>query len=167
MLKIKLARFGKRNQPHYRIVVNEARDKRDGSYVESLGHYGPVQKPKLLELDLERYQYWIGQGAQPTDTVAFLARVAKDGGKFPKKKDKPSKKKQAKKQRAEEAKDKKADKKVDKKAAKKEPAQKKNKQSDQKSDKDNKSDKDQESAKAEKSSDEKSVEDEEKTKKQV
>jgi small subunit ribosomal protein S16 len=97
MLKIKLARFGKRKQAHYRIVVNEARDKRDGAYVESLGHYGPTQQPKLLELDLDRYQYWLEHGAQPTDTVAFLAKMAKNGGKFPKKKQKPSKKKQAKK----------------------------------------------------------------------
>jgi small subunit ribosomal protein S16 len=96
MLKIKLARFGKRKQPHYRIVVNEAKDKRDGAYVESLGHYGPTQQPKLLELDLDRYQYWLEHGAQPTDTVAFLAKVAKNGGKFPEKKKKPSKKKQAK-----------------------------------------------------------------------
>ena len=43
MLKIKLARFGKRNQPHFRIVVNEAKDKRDGSYVALLGHYAPAQ----------------------------------------------------------------------------------------------------------------------------
>lgn len=96
MLKIKLARFGKRKQAHYRIVVNEARDKRDGAYVESLGHYGPTQQPKLLELDLDRYQYWLKHGAQPTETVVFLAKVAKNGGKFPKKKKKPSKKQQAK-----------------------------------------------------------------------
>ena len=54
MLKIKLARFGKRNQPHYRIVINEARDKRDGSYVEMIGHYIPAQNPKVLELDQKK-----------------------------------------------------------------------------------------------------------------
>lgn len=78
MLKIKLARFGKKNQPHYRIVVNEARDKRDGSYVANIGHYAPTQNPKLLQLDLEAYQEWIKKGAQPTDTVAMLAKKAQE-----------------------------------------------------------------------------------------
>jgi small subunit ribosomal protein S16 len=77
MLKIKLARFGKRNQPHYRIVVNEAKSKRDGQYVEKLGRYVPAQEPKILELDLERYAYWIEHGAQPTETVASLAAKVK------------------------------------------------------------------------------------------
>lgn len=79
MLKIKLARFGKRNQPHYRIVVNEARDKRDGSYVANIGHYAPTQNPKLLQLDLTAYQEWLKKGAQPTETVAMLAKKAQEG----------------------------------------------------------------------------------------
>jgi small subunit ribosomal protein S16 len=74
MLKIKLARVGKRKQPHYRIVINEARSKRDSGYVEMIGHYAPTQDPKELELDLERYDYWVEKGAQPTDTVASLAK---------------------------------------------------------------------------------------------
>jgi small subunit ribosomal protein S16 len=74
MLKIKLARFGKKGQPHYRIVVNEARDKRDGSYIANLGHYAPTQSPKQLTLDLKAYQEWITKGAQPTPTVASLAK---------------------------------------------------------------------------------------------
>jgi small subunit ribosomal protein S16 len=74
MLKIKLARFGKRNQPHYRIVVTEARSKRDGSYTELIGHYAPTQIPKILELDLQKYQSWVAKGAQPTETVAGLAK---------------------------------------------------------------------------------------------
>ncbi len=102
MLKIKLARFGKKNQPHYRIVINEARTKRDGKYVEKIGHYAPTQSPKLLEVDLERYDYWVKQGAQPTDTVASLAERFRSGDPFPAKKQKPSKKALAKK--AEEAK---------------------------------------------------------------
>lgn len=95
MLKIKLARFGKRNQPHYRFVVNEARDKRDGSYVEAIGHYAPIQQPKVLELNLERYNYWLSQGAQPTDTVASLAKRAESGDPFPTKPKKLSKKAKA------------------------------------------------------------------------
>ncbi|NCN06218.1 MAG: 30S ribosomal protein S16, partial [Candidatus Pacebacteria bacterium] len=72
MLKIKLARFGKKNQPHYRLVVNEARDKRDGSYVAAIGHYAPTQTPKQLVIDVKAYKEWIGKGAQPTPTVAQL-----------------------------------------------------------------------------------------------
>lgn len=95
MLKIKLARFGKRNQPHYRIVVNEARDKRDGSYVESIGHYAPTTTPKLLEIDLDAYKRWLEKGAQPTDTVARLVKRFESGTPFPEKPKKPNKKAQA------------------------------------------------------------------------
>ena len=97
MLKIKLSRYGKKNQPHFRIVVNEAKDKRDGSYVEKIGHYFSNQTPKVLELDLERYNFWIGQGAQPTPTVAYLAKIEKSGKGFPAKSKKKSKKQTAKK----------------------------------------------------------------------
>lgn len=106
MLKIKLSRYGKRHQPHFRIVVNEAKDKRDGSYVEKIGHYFPNQTPKVLELDLERYDFWVGQGAQPTQTVAYLAKIEKSGKGFPVKSKKKSKKKRA---QEVEAKDKKSE----------------------------------------------------------
>jgi small subunit ribosomal protein S16 len=92
MLKIKLARFGKKNQPHYRIVVNEARDKRDGKYVALLGHYAPAQIPKILDIDVKAYQEWLKKGAQPTDTVNSLFERFKSGNPFPPKKAKPSKK---------------------------------------------------------------------------
>ncbi|NCN03727.1 MAG: 30S ribosomal protein S16 [Candidatus Pacebacteria bacterium] len=96
MLKVKLARFGKKNQPHYRIVVNEARDKRDGSYVALIGHYAPTQTPKLLDVNIEEYDKWIGQGAQPTDTVAALVERFKSGDPFPARKNELSKKAKAK-----------------------------------------------------------------------
>lgn len=96
MLKIKLARFGKKNQPHYRVVVNEARDKRDGSYVESIGHYAPTQTPKILEIDLEKFDAWVAKGAQPTDTVKQLAEKLRSGNPFPEKPAKLSKKAKAK-----------------------------------------------------------------------
>ncbi len=96
MLKIKLARFGKKNQPHYRIVVNEARSKRDGQYTDLIGHYAPAQEPKLLEINLELYKEWISKGAQPTDTVAALAARYESGNPFPEKKKKLSKKAKAK-----------------------------------------------------------------------
>jgi len=96
MLKIKLARFGKKKQPHYRIIVNEARTKRDGKYVALLGHYAPTQVPKTLELDLVAYKEWIAKGAQPTDTVLSLATRYESGNPFPEKKPKLSKKAKAK-----------------------------------------------------------------------
>lgn len=96
MLKIKLARFGKKNQPHYRIVVNEARDKRDGSYVANIGHYAPTQTPKILEIDVKAYQEWVSKGAQPTPTVARLFEKFNSPEPFPAKKAKPSKKVQEK-----------------------------------------------------------------------
>jgi small subunit ribosomal protein S16 len=104
MLKIKLARFGKRNQAHYRIVVNEARDRRDGKYVALVGHYSPSYQPKVLEIDLKAYEEWIAKGAQPTDTVAALYKRFKSGKPFPEKKARLSKKAKAKLEAAEEEK---------------------------------------------------------------
>jgi len=92
MLKIKLARFGKRNQPHYRIVVTEARSKRDGKYTALLGQYAPTQTPKILKMDLTAYKEWVAKGAQPTDTVAALAKRLESGTPFPEKKAQLSKK---------------------------------------------------------------------------
>lgn len=96
MLKIKLVRFGKRNQPHYRIVIQEARTKRDGGYTAKIGHYAPTQNPKILEINLEEYKKWIAKGAQPTETVASLAKRFESGKPFPPKKKRPSKKQVAK-----------------------------------------------------------------------
>ena len=96
MLKIKLARFGKRHQAHYRIVVNEARDKRDGSYVALLGNYAPSLEPKELVIDVKAYDEWVAKGAQPTETVAALYEKFKSGNPFPAKKAKLSKKAKAK-----------------------------------------------------------------------
>lgn len=96
MLKIKLARFGKKHQPHFRIVINEAKDKRDGSYNENIGHYAPTQSPKILEINIDRYNYWISQGAKPTETVAALYEKFKSGNPFPAKKESISKKAKAK-----------------------------------------------------------------------
>ena len=92
MLKIKLARFGKKNQPHYRIVINEARTKRDGKYVALIGHYAPTQTPKVLKIDMDLYKEWVKKGAKPTDTVAELAKRFESGTPFPAKKPKLSKK---------------------------------------------------------------------------
>lgn len=72
MLRIKLARFGKKSQPSYRIVVTEQRDKRDGRYIEQIGFYNPSIKPKDIRFEKDLYQQWLTKGAQPTDTVASL-----------------------------------------------------------------------------------------------
>lgn len=76
MLKIRLTRMGAKGQPHYRIVVQEARSKRDGRYVENLGHYDPLTEPSTIVVNTERAEYWLGVGAQPTDSVASLLKRA-------------------------------------------------------------------------------------------
>jgi small subunit ribosomal protein S16 len=100
MLKIKLARFGKKKQPHYRIVINEARDKRDGRYVDALGHYAPTMNPKVLTIDMVKYEDWRKKGAQPTETVAALVTRFQSGNPFPTKPARPSKKAKAKAEQA-------------------------------------------------------------------
>jgi small subunit ribosomal protein S16 len=73
MVKIRLMRLGAKKNPHYRVVVVDARTKRSGDYIESLGHYDPRDTtPAPLKVDNERAAYWLSQGAQPTDTVLRL-----------------------------------------------------------------------------------------------
>lgn len=74
MLKVKLQRKGKRDQPHYRIVVAEARSKASGKYIDLLGTYNPGTNPAKFDLDKKKYQQWLLKGAQPTDTVRKLAK---------------------------------------------------------------------------------------------
>jgi small subunit ribosomal protein S16 len=65
--------MGSTKRPHYRVVVAESQAWRDGRFVEVVGHYDPRRKPAVVQLDKERVQYWIGKGAQPSDTVkSFL-----------------------------------------------------------------------------------------------
>lgn len=75
-LKIRLQRFGAKNHPFYRIVVAESAMRRDGRFVEILGSYSPVAKEKTLKMDMERADYWVSKGAQPTDTVRHLIRIS-------------------------------------------------------------------------------------------
>lgn len=96
MLKIKLARFGKKNQPHYRVIVSEARSKRDSGYVANIGSYAPTQTPKILNINMEAYTMWLSKGAQPTDTVAGLVKRLESGTPFPVKEKRPSRKARAK-----------------------------------------------------------------------
>ena len=76
MVRIRLARRGRKKIPFYRIVVIDSKKAGDGKYIENVGHYDPRSKELLLNRD--RIEYWISKGAQPTNTVAKL--IAKEGG---------------------------------------------------------------------------------------
>jgi small subunit ribosomal protein S16 len=81
-VKIKLKRLGKIREPYYRIVVADARTKRDGRAIEEIGKYHPKQEPSLIEVDSERVQHWLSVGAQPTDPVRHLLTITGDWQKF-------------------------------------------------------------------------------------
>ena len=74
MLAISLMRMGAKGKPFYRLVVKEKRSKRDGKYLENVGTYNPMLDPAEVILNHDRIQYWIGVGAQPTDTVKSLIK---------------------------------------------------------------------------------------------
>jgi small subunit ribosomal protein S16 len=81
-VKIKLKRMGKIRAPFYRIIVADARTKRDGRAIEEIGKYHPKDEPSLIEVDSERAQYWLSVGAQPTDPVRHLLEITGDWQKF-------------------------------------------------------------------------------------
>jgi small subunit ribosomal protein S16 len=80
--KIKLMRLGKMRAPYYRIVVADARTKRDGRSIETIGKYHPKEDPSFIEVNADRVAYWLGVGAQPTEAVAAILRVTGDWQKF-------------------------------------------------------------------------------------
>ena len=80
--KIKLMRLGKMRAPYYRIVVADARTKRDGRSIETIGKYHPKDNPSFIEVDAERAAYWLGVGAQPTEPVAAILKVTGDWQQF-------------------------------------------------------------------------------------
>ena len=79
MVKIRLRRFGKRNTPIYRVVVADNRSPRDGRIIEEIGTYDPLLKKNNFTLKLDRVDYWLGVGAQPSDTVASFIKKARKG----------------------------------------------------------------------------------------
>ena len=81
-VKIKLKRMGKIRAPYYRIIVADARTKRDGRAIEEIGKYHPKVDPSLIEVDSDRAQYWLSVGAQPTDPVRKLLEITGDWQKF-------------------------------------------------------------------------------------
>jgi small subunit ribosomal protein S16 len=80
---IRLARFGKKKHPFYRVVVTEKARPRNGRFVEIVGTYDPQKKPALVEMDSERVQYWLSKGAQPSDTVRSMIRKPKPASTQP------------------------------------------------------------------------------------
>jgi len=81
-VKIKLKRLGKIRAPYYRIVVADARTKRDGRAIEEIGKYHPKAEPSFIEVNSERAQHWLSVGAQPTDPVRKLLEITGDWQKF-------------------------------------------------------------------------------------
>src|SRR5881392_499935 len=76
-LKIRLTKVGSVHQPLYRVVVAEARSRRDGAAVENLGTYRPGDKGSPIKVDLERVDYWLSKGAKPTNTMHAMIKKAK------------------------------------------------------------------------------------------
>ena len=74
MVRIRLTRRGAKKRPFYRVVAADQQAPRDGRFIEQLGYYNPMVDPSEIKLDLERIDYWVGQGAQPTDTVKMLIK---------------------------------------------------------------------------------------------
>jgi small subunit ribosomal protein S16 len=103
MLTIRLSRVGKKKQPSFRLVVSEKTKDPWGKYLENLGTFNPLTKPAKIEFKLERIKYWLGRGAQTSDTVwnILLDQKIVEGAKrlkvklSTKRKDKLAKKKQA------------------------------------------------------------------------
>lgn len=75
MLMIRLARFGSKKKPTYRVVVIDKERARDSRAVEVVGHYNPVSDPKVVSLKHDRIEHWVKNGAQPSDTVARLLKT--------------------------------------------------------------------------------------------
>ena len=75
MVKVRLARFGRKKRPFYRIVVTDSRKRRDSGWIESIGYYNPLTDPKTIEIDMDRLNYWLGVGAQMSERVAKLKKI--------------------------------------------------------------------------------------------
>ncbi|HEU4945630.1 MAG TPA: 30S ribosomal protein S16 [Kribbella sp.] len=81
-VKIRLKRIGKKRAPHYRIVVMDARTKRDGRAIEEIGKYNPKAEPSFIHVESDRAQYWLSVGAQPTEAVEAIFKASGDWQKF-------------------------------------------------------------------------------------
>lgn len=77
-VKIRLARHGAKKRPYYRVIVADSRCPRDGKFIDEVGRYNPCTDPAMIKLDMEKVDQWIANGAQPTDTVARLIKIARE-----------------------------------------------------------------------------------------
>ena len=102
-VKIRLARHGAKKRPYYRVVVADGRMPRDGRYIEQVGRYNPLTDTKTIEINIEKVDEWIAKGAQPTNAVAHLIELVRNGQPAKEKKVKISKKAAAKAAAAAEA----------------------------------------------------------------
>jgi small subunit ribosomal protein S16 len=75
-VKIRMKRVGAKNAPFYRVVVADSRSPRDGKFIEEIGTYQPLKKGDNFVLNLDRANYWVSKGAQPSDTVASFIKKA-------------------------------------------------------------------------------------------
>ena len=77
MVRLRLTRYGAKKKPFYRVVASDSRSPRDGRFIEQLGYYDPMKEPVDIKIDLERVDYWLGQGAQASETVSALLKKAR------------------------------------------------------------------------------------------
>ncbi|MCI6731656.1 MAG: 30S ribosomal protein S16 [Lachnospiraceae bacterium] len=75
-VKIRLKRMGAKKAPFYRVIVADSRSPRDGRFIDELGYYDPNQEPSVVKIDAEKANKWIANGAQPTETVEKLLKIA-------------------------------------------------------------------------------------------
>lgn len=75
-VRLRLMRMGKKKQPTYRVVAADSRSPRDGRFIEILGTYAPRSEPSEVVMDMDRVKHWLDRGAQPTETVGKLLRIA-------------------------------------------------------------------------------------------
>ena len=77
---IRLTRIGKSKRPYYRIVVLDSRDPRDGAYIDCIGHYQPIEDSSKTDIDLQKYDEWVGKGVKVSNIVRDIARRMRKAG---------------------------------------------------------------------------------------
>jgi small subunit ribosomal protein S16 len=76
LVKIRLTRLGSHKKPFYRMIVTDSKTRRNGPFIEILGTYDPLKEPSDIKIDMERAKFWLGKGAQPSDTAKRLMQKA-------------------------------------------------------------------------------------------
>ncbi len=75
-VKMRLKRMGQKKAPFYRVIVADSRFPRDGRFIEEIGYYDPTKDPSVIKIDEELAKKWLANGAQPTETVAKILKIA-------------------------------------------------------------------------------------------